>query len=134
MGTSFCSTEATSTSGGDGGFMAEELLEQEEAPSRAAASKPANAHLEFKNGVCVIVMRSGQFVTERDTFRARTQSGQPSWMFSSLCQETGPPDARRREPPSTTGQAISARPRKWPSRSLRACCSRFALRRDRSVL
>jgi hypothetical protein len=43
--------------------MPEELFEQEEAPSRAAVSKQAHIHLEFKIAVCVIVMRSDPFVS-----------------------------------------------------------------------
>ena len=42
--------------------MPEEVLEQEEAPSRAVVRKQAHTHLEFKIAVCVIVMRSNQFI------------------------------------------------------------------------
>ena len=76
--------------------MAEELFEQEEAPSIAAVSKPVNAHLEFKICVCVIVMKSGQFVTERDAFRARTQRRAAIGDVVLIMPRNRPADARLR--------------------------------------
>src|SRR5580700_9587526 len=61
MGTSFCSTVATSTAGGDGGWTAEELVEQEETLSSAAVRRPANFQLEFEIAMYVIVIESRWF-------------------------------------------------------------------------